>query len=194
MDAVQDEPTVAEGRLRDETARPGGERRCQGLGPGNLTRAGLRPQDEWTAATLAHSSVALTFVLSLAGGIGALVGPLIPLAMFLRYRDRSKFVAYHAMQSFIFQVAFALMYILLLAVSVVWLTIAWTVSGLLAALLVGLLLMPFALLLTILVVLALVLVPVVGLGYALYAAYHVYQGTNFRYWMIGDWIEKEMAL
>ena len=194
MDTLQNHPTDVEGRRggRPELRRSGSRR--QEPAPGNPTRAGLRPQDEWSAAAVAHGSAVLTSVLGLAGGIGALVGPVIPLAMFYAYRHRSRFVAYHAMQSFVFQLTFALIYILQVALSAVMLTTAWTVSGLLAALLVGFLLMPVAALLTLLTVLALLATPVAGLGYALYAAYHVYQGANFRYWLIGDWVEKESGL
>ena len=170
------------------------DQRHQNRVPGSPTSQRLCPREEWTAATLAHGSVVLTLALSLAGGVGVLVGPTIPLAMYFGYRDRSRFVAYHAMQSFVYQTAFALAYIVLVAASVVWLTMAWAASGLLAALLMVFLLIPFAALLTLLVVLGLATMPVAGLGYALYAAYHVYQGADFRYWLVGDWVEREMRL
>jgi len=150
------------------------------------------PTDEWTAAALAHASVLLTLVLGMAGGVGALVGPAVPLAMYLGYREKSRFVAFHALQSLVYQVAGVLIYAVLAAVLAVWITMAWTVSGLLSAVLVGLLLMPFALLLTLLAVLLLVGVPFAWLGYGLYGAYQVYQGRNFRYWLIGEWLEKEV--
>jgi len=64
----------------------------------------------------------------------------------------------------------------------------WTISGWLTAILVGFLLMPLALLLTLMLVCALV----AWLGYGLYAAYQVYQGYNFHYWLIGERLEKEV--
>ncbi len=150
------------------------------------------PTDEWTAAMLAHASALLTLILGMAGGVGALVGPAVPLAMYLGYRERSRFVAFHALQSFVYQVAGVLSYAVLAAVLAVWVAIAWTASGLLSAVLVGLLLMPFALLLTLLMVLLLVCAPFSWLAYGLYAAYQVYQGRNFRYWLIGEWLEREV--
>jgi len=150
------------------------------------------PTDEWTAATLAHASALLTLVLGIAGGVGALVGPAVPLVMYFGYREKSRFVAFHALQSFVYQVAGVLLYAILAAVLAVWVAIAWTVSGLLSAVLVGLLLMPFALLLTLLMVLLLLCAPFAWLGYGLYAAYQVYQGRDFRYWLIGEWLEREM--
>ena len=152
------------------------------------------PTDEWTAAALAHASALLSLILGMAGGVGALVGPAVPLAMVFGYRERSRFVTFHALQSFVYQAAGVLLYAVLAAVLAVWVTIAWTVSGLLSAVLVGFLLMPFALLLTLLMVLLLVCAPFAWLGYGLYAAYQVYQGHDFRYWLIGTWLEQEVKL
>ena len=55
---------------------------------------------------------------------------------------------------------------------------------------VGLLLMPLALSLT-LVLLATIIAWFV---YGLYAAYQVYQGNDFRYWLIGERLEEEVTL
>ena len=150
--------------------------------------------DEWTAAALAHASVFLTLILGVAGGIGALVGPAVALAIYFRYRERSRFVAFHALQSFVYQVTAVLIYVVVAAALVTWVALAWEVSGLLSALLVGWLLIPFAVLFTLLTVLLLVLVPFGWLGYGLYAAYQVYQGRNVHYWLIGDRLEKEIRL
>jgi uncharacterized Tic20 family protein len=134
----------------------------------------------------------LTLVLGLAGGIGALVGPAVTLAIYFGYRDRSRFVAFHALQAFAYQVLSVLIYVVLAAALAIWAAMAWTVSGLLSAVGIGLLLMPFALLFTMVMILLLLCAPLACLGYGLYAAYQVYQGSNFRYWSIGEWIEKEI--
>ena len=151
------------------------------------------PTDAWTWAALAHTSALLTLVLGMAGGIGALVGPVIPLAMYFGYRGKSRFVALHALQSFVYQAVGIVIYVLLIAATVGLVTVAWTVSGLLSAVFVGFLLMPIALLLTLLTVLLLVCTPFAWLGYGLYAAYRVYQGHDFRYWLIGEWLEREVT-
>ena len=150
------------------------------------------PTDEWTAAALAHASVLLTLILGMAGGVGAPVGLAVPLVMYFGYREKSRFVAFHALQSLAYQVVGVLLYAVAAAVLAVWVALAWTVSGLLAAVLVGFLLMPFALLLTWLMVLLLVGAPFAWLGYGLYAAYQVYQGRDFRYRLIGEWLEREV--
>jgi len=154
----------------------------------------MKPTDEWTVAALAHASVLLTLILGLSGGVGAPVGLAVPLVMYFGYREKSRFVAFHALQSFAYQMAGVLIYAVLAAVLAVWVATAWTVSGVLAVVLVGLLLMPFALLLTLLMVLLLVGAPFAWLGYGLYAAYQVYQGRSFHYWLIGEWLEKEAGL
>ena len=148
------------------------------------------PTDEWTVAALAHASVLLTLVLGAAGGIGAPVGLAVPLAMYFGYREKSRFVAFHALQAFVYQIAGLLIYVVVAAALGAWVTIAWNVSAWLAAVLVGFLLMPFALLLTLLMVLVLLGTPLAWLGYGLYAAYQVYQGRNFYYWLIGERLEE----
>jgi len=152
------------------------------------------PTDEWTAAALAHASVLLTLILGSAGGVGALFGPVVPLAIYLGYRERSRFVAFHALQSLVYQVAGVLLYVAFAAFMGSWVELAWTISGLLSVVLIGLLLMPFALLATLLMAFLLAGAPFAWLGYGLYAAYQVYQGRNFHYWLIGEWLEQEVKL
>ena len=106
------------------------------------------PTDEWTMAALAHASVLLTLVLGMAGGVGAVVGLLVPLAIYLGYRDRSRFVAFHALQALIYQAICIPAYLALAAILGIWIAAAWTMSGLLTVVLIGLLLMPIAALLT----------------------------------------------
>ena len=150
------------------------------------------PADEWTAAALAHASVLLTLILGTAGGIGALIGPAVALAMFFGYRERARFVAFHALQSCVYQVSGVLLYAALAVVLSTGVATAWTVSGWLSGIFVGFLIMPFALLLTLLMVLLLVCAPLAWLGYGLYAAYQVYHGRNFHYWLIGERLEREV--
>jgi uncharacterized Tic20 family protein len=161
----------------------------QGVAEGEMARA---PTDEWTAAALAHASILLTVILSAAGGIGVFIGPAIPLVMYFGYKDRSRFVAFHAMQAFVYQLASVAAYIALVAALAVWLTLTWVAVILLSFVLLGLLLIPFALLFTLLVVFILLCIPFAWIGYGLYASYQVYQGRNLHYWLIGDWLAKEV--
>jgi uncharacterized protein len=96
----------------------------------SLTAHPLSPSDERTWAMLAHLSVLLNLVTGILGPVAALI-------IYLVFKDRSRYVAYQSMQSFVFQLIW-------------WVGagalagIAWTVSGLLSAVLIGLLCLPFA--------------------------------------------------
>lgn len=130
----------------------------------------LSPSDERTWAMLAHLSV-------LANLVTGILGPVASLVIFLVYRDRSKYVAYHALQSTVNQL--------------IWwvgggalIGIIWAITGLLSALIIGILCIPFALLLTI----ALLAMPLVSLIYGVVGAIQVSQGQDFQYWLVGEWV------
>ncbi len=151
-------------------------------------------QDEMTMAALAHASVVLTFVIALgSGGLGCLLGVLLPLLIWLTYKDRSAYVSLQALQATVFQAVSILVMAIVLAVSIALIVAGWTVSGALTAILIGLCLMPFAILVTVVFALLILILPLAQLGYGLYAAYETYQGREFRYWLIGKALEKEMA-
>lgn len=130
----------------------------------------LSPEDERTWAMLAHLSV-------LANLVTGLLGPVAALVIYLAYKDRSRYVAYHAIQSFVFQLIW-------------WVgggvvaVIAWTISGLLTVILIGCLIMPFALLVS--------LIPLAALIYGVIGAVQCSQGVDFRYWLIGDWVRSTL--
>ncbi len=144
------------------------------------------PTNEWTTAALAHASVLLTLILGTPGGLGVPIGLAVPLVIYFGYRRNSQFVAFHALQSFVYQVAG----VIGIAALGVLVASAWAISGALSAVLVGLALMPMAFSLTLLLVAAVI----AWLVYGLYAAYQVYQGRDFRYWLIGERLEREVAL
>lgn len=192
--------------LRRETDR-GEERGWQGRGPdqsateivgvgaeGGGTGGDTSPPDAWTIAALSHASVLLTLLLAFAGGVGAIVGLVVPLVIYLSYRERSRFVAIQALQALVYQGAGVLIYLVLVVALALLVTVAWTISGLLSAVAIGFLLMPFALLLTLLMVIILLAAPLAWVAYGLYAAYQVYQGVPFRYALLGEWVEREVKL
>jgi uncharacterized protein len=130
------------------------------------TPAPLSPGDERTWGMLAHLSV-------LANLVTGFLGPVAALVIYLYYKDRSRFVAYHAMQSMVFQLVW-------------WVGggalagAAWAISGVLSAVLIGCLLMPIALLIS--------FIPLAALVYGVIGAIQTNQGQDFRYWLIGDWV------
>jgi uncharacterized Tic20 family protein len=121
---------------------------------------GMSAQDERTWSMLAHLSVLLDIIT----GIG---GPIAALVIWLVYKDRSQKVAFHALQSLWYQVAW-----------IVILFVGWTITTILSFILIGLLLIPIMLIAT--------LVPLV---HQCYAAYKVYQGVDYRYPIIADMID-----
>jgi uncharacterized Tic20 family protein len=126
----------------------------------------LAPGDERTWGMLSHLSV----LLNLATGFG---GPIAAFIIYLVYKERSRFVAYHALQSLVFQL-------------ICWVGggaiagITWAISGVLTTVVVGLFLMPVAC--------ALSLLPLGGFIYSIIGAVKVNQGEDFKYWLVGDWM------
>ncbi len=135
----------------------------------------MPPSEERTWGMLAHLSVLVNLVTGFGGPIAALV-------IYLIYRDRSRFVAYHALQSLIFQL-------------IGWygggvlIGIVWAIVGALSAIFVGIILIPVALLLTC----VLGLLPLGTIAYGIYGAVQINQGKDFHYWLIGDWLRSTLT-
>lgn len=119
-------------------------------------------QDERTWSTLSHASVLLWPFTGLL--------PVAPLVVWLVYKDRSPRVAFHALQSLWYQVA--------------WLVIG-TVGGFLGTVFTAITL-GLGLILVIPLVFVLGLVPFV---HQIYAAYKVYTGADYRYPFIADKVD-----
>jgi uncharacterized protein len=117
-------------------------------------------QEERTWSVLAHLSIFLNLVTGFLGPVAALV-------IWLVYRDKSSRVAFQALQSMWYQVA--------------WLVIlfaGWAMTTLLMLVLIGFLLVPVVALIT-----------VVPFVHAAYAAYRVSKDGEYRYPLIADLIE-----
>jgi uncharacterized protein len=126
----------------------------------------LSPSDERTWAMLAHLSVLLNLVTGFLGVLAALV-------IYMVYKDRSRYVAYQSLQSLIFQLIWWIGGGILAGIS-------WAVSGVLSAILIGLLCMPIACIVS--------LLPLGALVYGIVGAVQCNTGQDFRYWLIGDWV------
>jgi hypothetical protein len=126
----------------------------------------MSPSEERTWAMLAHLSVVVNLFTGFFGPIAALV-------IYLLFRDRSRYVAYHSLQSFINQL--------------IWwvgggtiIAIAWAISGVLSFFIVGLFLLPFACLFT--------FMPIVSVVQGVVGAVQTSQGQDYKYWWVGDWV------
>jgi len=153
----------------NETPEPAAGSNAVNPAPATTAPQPLSPADERTWAMLAHLSVLLNLVTGFLG-VGA------ALLIYLMYKDRSRYVAYQAMQSFLFQLIFW-------AGGGVLIGIMWAVVGALSAILVGILLIPIALLLTPI----LLIFPLIALGYGVYGSVETSNGKDFRYWLVSDW-------
>jgi len=149
-------------------------------------------RDDLTMAALAHASILVTFLIGVgSGGLGAILGVFIPLAIWYGYREKSEYTARQALHATVYQVASILAVLLLTVIGTLLVVVGWTVAGALTAILIGLCLMPFALLITVLFVAGVVLLPIAEVVYGLYGAYEVYQGRDFRYRWVADWIDRQ---
>jgi len=130
----------------------------------------LSPSEERTWAMLAHLSVLLNLVTGFLGVAAALL-------IYLLYKDRSRYVAYQALQAFFFQLIFWAGGGLLIGVT-------WGIVGLLSIIIIGIFLIPVAVLLTILFA----VMPAVAVVYGVIGGIQTSEGTDFRYWLVGDWV------
>jgi uncharacterized Tic20 family protein len=126
----------------------------------------LSPSEERTWAMLAHLSVLINLVTGM-------LGPIVALIIYLVYKNRSRYVAYQAMQSFLIQLIGWVLSGFIIA-------IVWIITAILMTVLVGFCLVPFAALLS--------LLPMATVVYACVAAYECSQSRDFSYWLIGDWV------
>ncbi len=130
----------------------------EGSGPGGgLRTTTMSPKDENTWSVLAHLSVFLNL-------FTGFLGPVATLVIWLVYKDRSPRIAFHALQSALYQVAW-----------IVILAVGWTIAALLTIIILGFLLFP--------VMIVLSFVPFVHMAYA---AYKVSQGVDYRYPLVAD--------
>jgi uncharacterized Tic20 family protein len=130
----------------------------------------MTPDDEHTWGMLSHLSVLLNLITGFGGPIAALI-------IYLIYKDRSRFVAYHALQSMIFQLIWWYGGGLLIGAM-------WAVVGALSAILIGVILIPFALAMTC----VLAVLPLGAVVYGVIGAVQTNQGQDFKYWLVGDWV------
>lgn len=135
--------------------RPGGV-----SGPGGPTTTMMGSRDEETWSALAHLSVFLNLFTGFLGPVGALV-------IWLMYKDRSPRVAFHALQSLWYQVAW-----------MVILVVGWTITTFLMIVLVGFLLVP-----------VMIVASLVPFAHMAYAAYKVNQGVDYRYPWVSDLVD-----
>lgn len=103
------------------------------------------------------------------------MGAVVPLIIYFLYKDKSRYVAYHALQAFIMQAICSF-------------------GGLLIAVLAGAMMsIPIVGLICIPVACVFGLLPIVALVYGVYGGIQVNKGEDFKYWQIGDWVRSTLT-
>lgn len=133
--------------------------------------APLTPAEERQWAMIAHLGVLINLV-------SGFLGPVVPLAIYMIYKDRSRYVAYQSLQALIFQLIW-------------WIGggaiagTAWAITGVLSAVIIGVLCIPIACIFS--------AMPLVALGYGIYGGIQTNQGQDFKYWLVGDWVRSTLT-
>lgn len=183
-EAPQPQPTRVETRKLESEA----ESASQALAP--VPHLGLS-REEMTWAGLAHASILITLLLGIAsGGIAAILGPIIPAIIWYVNREKSEYVVEQARQATLFQLAGIVALLALAIVGAIVIALGWVVSAALVIVLIGLLLLPIMLIVTLVWVAALVALPIAQVVYGCYAALEAYNGRPFRYWWVSDMIDR----
>lgn len=131
----------------------------------------LSQNDERQFAMFAHLGVLVNLV-------SGFLGPLVPLVIYMMYKDRSRYVAYQSLQALIFQLVWWVGGGILTGV-------AWFITSILSTVLIGILCIPFACVIS--------AMPLVALGYGIYGGIQTSQGQDFKYWLVGDWVRKTLT-
>jgi uncharacterized Tic20 family protein len=161
--------------------------------PRSVPLAGLSV-DERLWAGIAHGSFLLTLLAAiLMDGWAALAMVFVPLAIYFSYREKSDFVAFHALQAFAAQIVGTVGWAAFLVIGSIVFALAITIAGLASVVLVGI---PFVILFSLLYVvfvMAMLAVPVGVFILALIGAVNTYNGRDLRYPMIARWIDRQVS-
>lgn len=134
--------------------------------PPNKTTVSEEEERIW--AMLSHLSILLNLLSGFLGGIAAII-------IFFIYKDRSRFVAYHAMQSFIFQ------------------SLTWIGLGVIGGLIVFLSLVFSLFFIPLICFIPGIFIFIFCLSYAsivygIIGSIRVNEGNDFQYFLVGDWV------
>ncbi len=142
---------------------------------------------EMSWAAVAHASIVLTFLLGLVtGGPGALLGLLVPALIWTTQQSRSRYVVDQARQATLFQLTGLVALLAWVVAGAVLLVVGWLVAALLSLVLVGLILIPVMLALTIAWVIVLVAGPIAWVVWGCFAAAEASNGRPYRYRYVSD--------
>lgn len=191
------------------------EERYYGAPPGSRRRLEAPPADETGAyapgktkrkhdpstvdknerkwAALAHASTLLTALVALgSGGLGVLITMFVPLLIYFAFRNRSEFVAFHALQAFTIQLVGTIGWLALVVTGLIVWVILIIISALLILVVVGVALLPIVVLSGVLLLVISLALPLGMVIYSVIAAVETYAGRNYRIPYIARWVESQM--
>ncbi len=195
----KDEPANAGSRFNFENIRSEGQRLYrEGRAyyrdvPRSYNSAGVG-NDERLWAAVAHGSIWFTLLGGVAS-IGAVV-PItvfIPLIIYFFFRNRSDFVAFHALQAFMIQIIATLgVFAFGLVGGIVW-VIGMVLSLILMIALVGFILVPVWGLVGIVGGIVLATLPIIALILSTIATIETFRGQDYRYPFIARWLDQQLS-
>ena len=125
-------------------------------------------QDEKTWAALAHASILLNLVTGFGGVIAAFL-------IWLLKKEESEYISFQSLEAWVYQAA------MLVASVILWVVVA-ILTTIASALVVTIPLLC-------LIVPAGIVAQIALIGYGCYGAYACFEGRDFRYLLISDWVE-----
>lgn len=151
-----------------------------------------RNERRWAA--LAHASTLLTAAVALPSfGAGTLLTVFVPLLIYLAFRNRSDYVAFHALQAFTIQLVGTVGWFTLLLVGGLAWGLMLLVSLVLILVVVGAVLFPVILLLGALALVVSFALPLGMVIYSIIATVETWNGHDYRYPYIARWVERQLV-
>jgi uncharacterized Tic20 family protein len=132
--------------------------------------------DERTWAAVAHACTLLNSITAMGGLIAAGI-------IWHTQKEESEWVAYHALQSLVFQALQFGMSLLLVVLWILGFAFSFITIGFGTFVVVPVL---------ILATFLMILIWFAGLIYSLYGAYQIYIGEEFHYIWVGDWVQQNL--
>jgi uncharacterized Tic20 family protein len=150
--------------------------------------------DEKLWASVAHGSVWVTLIAGiLSAGAIVPISVFIPLVIYFLFRQKSDYVAFHALQAFVLQLIGTVgAFVLLVVGGLVW-GIGFVVAALAVLIAVGFILLPFWGLVGVLLMMTIVFMPLAMLFFGTYGAVETHNGRDYRYPFIARWVDRQLA-
>ena len=146
----------------------------------------------WSA--VAHGSVWLTFILFFTtAGFGVPLSIFIPLVVYFVFRKKSDYVSFHALQAFVLQLVGTVGALTLLVIGGITWLIGLVVALALIVVIVGFVIAPLWGIVGIALLLTVVLLPFAMLLLGTMATIQTYNRQDYRYPYIARWVDRQLA-